>query len=204
MLFAHEAIGTIFAPPGPRRYLRHFPLRRSDVLVIALAGFAVQLLADDVQVPDYFSSTRDHVESANPAENSQELTQDDAENVIERADEALEALAGGDTSKAYVFISIFGATVDYYDEGKKTPSQIASEKLAIFRNYRTYSTELIGKITLNNSDAPSVKWASFTYRYEIEKKSGGILRGVADAKWALEKVDGKVLVVATRETTHRR
>jgi hypothetical protein len=203
MLFAHEALGTIFAPPGPRGYLRHFPVRRSIVLVIALAGFAVQSWADDVQVPDYFSSTRDHVESANRAGNSQELTQDEAENVIERADYALQKLAGGDPSIAYAFVSIFGATVDYYDEGKRTPSQIASEKQAIFRNYRTYSTELIGRIALNNSDSPNVKWASFTYRYEIEKKSGGILRGVADAKWALEKVDGKVLVVATRETTRR-
>jgi hypothetical protein len=203
MLFANGALGTVFGPPGLRGCLRLFPARRSDVLFIALAGFAVQLLADDVQVPDYFSSTRDHVESSRPAENSQELTEDDAEGVIERADEALQKLAGGDASKAYAFVSIFGASVDYYDEGNRTPSQIASEKLAIFRNYLSYSTDRIGSIALDDSDLPNVKWASFTYRYEIEKKSGGILRGIANAKWALEKVDGKVLVVATRETTHR-
>jgi hypothetical protein len=85
----------------------------------------------------------------------------------------------------------------------QTPKQIAQEKADIFGSYRSYSTKRVGNPTLEDTDRPNVKWVNFTYRYEITKKSGAILRGVAEARWQLRKAGDKIFVIATRETTHR-
>ncbi len=190
--------------PGISSFCSASPAKRSGVLLFTLAGLALRSLAEDVEVPDYFSSTRSPEKSPSPSQVGQQLTESDAETLIDHADDALTKLAGGDISAAYLFASIFGQTVDYYDEGQKTPSQIVSDKVAIFRNYRSYFSQRVGELVLSDTESPELKWVSFSYRYEIVKRSGGVLRGVADARWALLQVGGKLLVVATRETVHRR
>lgn len=81
-----------------------------------VAGFAIPALAQDVEVPDYFSSARSRVQAPSPSENTQQLAQEDAENVIAKADEALQRLAGGVNPAADSFASVFGASFDYYDD----------------------------------------------------------------------------------------
>jgi hypothetical protein len=188
----------------------------TNLLLIAMAALVIRSSAEETEIPDYFVSARsepqtpnpsepseERTETSRPSESSQELTEGEVENLISTADRALQRLAQGDLSAAGAFASVFDTTVDYYDEGRKTPQQIAQEKAAIFRNYRSYSTQRIGTLTLNDTGRPDVKWAAFTYRYEIAKKSGAILRGTANARWELQKTDGRVLIIATREMTQR-
>jgi hypothetical protein len=174
-------------------------------LAVALAGFAISALGQDLTAPDYFATTREQSETStdNQSNQGQAVTEDEAEKLIAKADEALQKLAAGDVSGARAFASIFAANVDYYDEGRKTPDQIAAEKLAIFRNYRSYSTQRVRNLVLTSGDSPTVALASFGYRYEIVKKSGEVLRGTADANWAIEKVGERISVIGARETTHR-
>jgi hypothetical protein len=180
-----------------------FPGKKSSFLLITLFGLVLRSLAQDVQVPDYFSSPPTQDQTPNQSEIRQHLTESDAESVLNRAEDALQKLAAGDNSAADLFASIFGESVDYYDEGRKTPRQIALDKATIFRNYRSYFTRRVGNLVLSDTESPDVKWVSFSYRYEVLKRSGGVLRGLADARWALQEVGGKILVIATRETIHR-
>jgi hypothetical protein len=206
----------LWSLPDLSRMLTSSSRTVTNLLLIAMAALATRSLAEDTEIPDYFASTRaeqpapspsasseEETQTSHPGASSEGLTELEAEDVISTADKALQRLAEGDLSAAAAFASVFDAAVDYYDEGSKTPQQIAREKAAIFRNYRSYSTQRAGPLTLNGTDRPDVKWAAFTYRYEIVKKSGAILRGTADARWELQKSDGKVSVIATRETTRR-
>jgi hypothetical protein len=190
-------------PPAFSGLLDAFPVTRAWILLVAFVGLVLQSLAEDVEVPDYFSSARSQDHSTSRSQIGEELTEADAESVVAQADDALQKLAEGDASAEDSFASIFGASVDYYDEGQKTPRQIASDKATIFRNYHSYSAQRLGNLVLSDTNSPNVKWVNFTYRYAIVKKSGGMLRGVAEASWALRKMDGKVFVIATREKTHK-
>jgi hypothetical protein len=175
----------------------------ANILLFAIVITVLNSSAEDVELPDYFAPAEATQERQTSSVSYQELTQGEADDLIRAADQALQKLAQGDSSAALTFASLFDATVDYYDEGQKTPQQIAQEKAAIFRSYRSYSTERVGELTLDDSDRPNIKWVKFTYRYEILRKSGTVLRGVADARWELQKAGGKVSVIATRETTRR-
>jgi hypothetical protein len=185
--------------PLPCLFLR----TATSILLIATGARAFFASAQDVELPDYFGSSRAEAESPKSVGSVQELTQREAEGVISLADEALHQLAYGEPSAALSFASLFGASVDYYDEGLQTPVQIAREKADIFGSYSSYSTKLVGRPTLQNTDSPNVKWVNFTYQYEITKKSGAVLRGFAQARWQLRKTGDKIFVIATRETTHR-
>lgn len=175
----------------------------ANILLISIVTTVTRSSAEDVELPDYFAPAEAVQQGQTPAASYQELSQGDAEDLISNSEQALQRLAQGDSSAGLAFASLFDATVDYYDEGQKTPQQIAQEKTAIFRTYRSYSTQRVGELTLSSTDRPDVKWVNFRYRYEIFKKSGTVLRGVADAHWELQKVGGKVSVIATRETTQR-
>lgn len=168
-----------------------------------MVAMVIRSSAEDVEIPDYFGPPQTQQQAQISNASNEELTESDAEGLISAADNALQRLAQGDPSAAVSFASVFDVTVDYYDEGPKTPQQIAQEKATIFRSYRSYSTQQVGNLTLSNTDRPNAKWVTFTYRYEITKKSGAILHGVANAGWELQKVGGKVSVIATRETIQR-
>jgi hypothetical protein len=177
--------------------------RTANTLLIAGVLMAIRSSAEDVEIPDYFGSPATQQQSPSANTSFQVPTESDAEDLLSTADDALEKLAQGDTSAAASFASVFDEIVDYYDEGSKTPQQISQEKAAIFRSYRRYSTQHLGSLTLDDTDRPNVKWVTFTYHYEITKKSGTVLQGVANARWELQKVNGKVSVIATRETVQR-
>jgi hypothetical protein len=197
------AASKYWISPKFSRLLLLFLRTATSVLLITIGAIAFLASPQDVELPDYFASPRSERESLKSVGSDQELTESDAESVISLADDALRQLAHGNTSAALSFAALFGASVDYYDEGVQTPAQIAREKTDIFGSYRNYSTKLIGRPMLQNTDRPNVKWVSFTYQYEITKKSGVTLRGVAEARWELRKAGNKIFVIATRETTHR-
>jgi hypothetical protein len=175
----------------------------ANILLIAIVTSVIRSSAQNADLPDYFATSEAVQQSQTSGASRQELTQGEADELISSADHALQKLAQGDSSAALSFASLFDTTVDYYDEGQRTPQQIAQEKAAIFRSYHSYTTQRVGELTLKGTDRPDVKWVNFAYRYEILKKSGAILRGAAEARWELQKSGGKVLVIATREVTQR-